>query len=107
VISYAVAQRTREFGVRMALGARGADVGRIVLRQCALLVAAGIGTGLLASLATTRLMSALLFGVAPSDPLTFGVVAGLLAATAIVASLVPVARAARVDPMEALRRESA
>jgi predicted permease len=107
VISYAVAQRTREFGVRMALGARGADVGRIVLRQAALLVGIGVGAGLLASIAVTRLMSALLFGVTASDPLTFGAVALLLAGVAILASLLPVVRAARVDPMEALRRESA
>jgi predicted permease len=107
VISYAVAQRTREFGVRMALGARGADVAGIVLRQAALLVGTGIAAGLLASFATTRLMAALLFGVAPADPLTFGAVALLLAGIAIIASLVPVTRAARVDPMEALRRESA
>jgi predicted permease len=107
VIAYAVAQRTREFGVRMALGARGVDIGRIVLRQAALLVGIGVGAGLLGAFATTRLMSALLFGVAPADPLTFIAVALLLAAIAIVASIVPVARATRVDPMEALRSESA
>jgi predicted permease len=106
VISYAVAQRTREFGVRMALGARGVDVAGIVLRQAALLVGIGVAAGLLASFATTRLMAALLFGVAPADPLTFAAVALLLAGIAIAASLVPVVRAARVDPMHALRRES-
>jgi predicted permease len=106
VISYAVAQRTREFGVRMALGARGTDVGRIVLRHAALLIGVGVAAGLLAAFATTRLMSALLYGVAPFDPLTFGAVALLLAGIAIAASLVPVARAARVDPMEALRSET-
>jgi predicted permease len=103
VISYTVAQRTREFGVRMALGARRADVGRLVLRQATLLVGVGVGVGLVASLAATRLMAALLFGVAATDPVTFVAVALILAAVAIVASLVPVMRATRVDPLEALR----
>jgi ABC-type antimicrobial peptide transport system permease subunit len=105
VISYAATQRTREFGVRMALGARAGDVGTLVLRHASLLVAIGIGVGLVASLALTRLMSAMLFGVAPTDPLTFASVAALLAVVAIVASLVPVARAARVDPLDALRAD--
>jgi predicted permease len=105
VIAYTVAQRTREFGVRMALGARRADVGRMVLLQAVTLVGIGVGAGLLAAFAATRLMSALLFGVAPSDPLTLVAVALLLAAVAVVATLVPVLRATRVDPQEALRWE--
>ncbi|CAN5728401.1 ABC transporter permease [soil metagenome] len=105
VISYTVALRTREFGVRMALGARRGDVGRLVLRQATLLVAIGVAAGLFASFAATRLMTALLFGVEPADPVTFGAVALLLAAVAIVASIIPVMRATRVDPLEALRWE--
>ncbi len=105
VIAYTVAQRTREFGVRMALGARATDVGSLVLRHAAMLVVIGLGVGVAAAFALTRLMSALLYGVAPSDPLTFGGVAALLALVALVASLVPVARASRVDPLEALRAE--
>jgi putative ABC transport system permease protein len=105
VISYAVAQRTREFGVRMALGARRADVGRLVLRHAAVLVAVGVAAGLIAAFGLTRLMSAMLFGVAPADPITFGSVAVVLGAVALVASLVPVMRATRVDPLEALRWE--
>lgn len=106
VIAYTVAQRTREFGVRMALGARGTDVGGLVLKQAALLVGTGLGAGLLGAAAATRLMRALLFGVAPSDPLTLASVAALLGIVALVAALVPVLRAARVDPMESLRWES-
>jgi predicted permease len=105
VISYAVAQRTREFGVRMALGARRGDVGRLVLHHAGVLVAIGVAAGLLAALGLTRLMSAMLFGVAPADPVTFGAVALVLAIVALVASLVPVLRATRVDPLEALRWE--
>ncbi len=105
VMSYTVAQRTREFGVRMALGARAADVGTLVLRHATLLVGIGLAAGLLAAFTLTRLMSALLYGVAPSDPLTFAGVAIVLALVAVVASLVPVARASRVDPLDALRTE--
>ncbi|HSK17675.1 MAG TPA: ABC transporter permease [Longimicrobiales bacterium] len=105
VTSYAVAQRTREFGVRMALGARSSDVGGLVLRQAAVLIAIGVVAGLLVSLAATRLMTALLFGVAPADPITFIAVALLMGVVATVASLVPVRRATRVDPLEALRSE--
>ncbi len=105
VVSYAVAQRTREFGVRMALGARRADVGSLVLSQAGVLVAVGIGVGIAASLAVTRLMEALLYGVAPTDPVTLAAVAAALATVALVASALPVMRATRVDPIEALRAE--
>lgn len=105
VMSYTVAQRTREFGVRIALGAQAADVGRLVLRHATLLVGIGLAAGLAAALALTRLMSALLYGVSASDMVTFGSVAVLLALVALVASLVPVVRAARVDPLDALRIE--
>jgi predicted permease len=105
VISYGVAQRTREFGVRMALGARRADVGRLVLRQATLLVLIGIAAGIAAAVAATRLMATLLYGVRPVDPLTFGAVSLLLAAVAVLASVIPTLRATRVDPQEALRWE--
>ena len=105
VISYIVAQRTREFGVRMALGARSADVGRLVLRQASLLVGLGLAIGLFAAAAATRAMSALLFGVKPLDPVTFGTVALGLAAVAFAAAWLPSWRATRVDPLEALRWE--
>ena len=105
VMSYTVAQRTREFGVRMALGAQATDVGGLVLRHATLLVGIGLALGLGAAFALTRLMSALLYGVAASDMMTFGTVAILLALVAIVASMVPVLRASRVDPLDALRVE--
>jgi len=105
VMSYTVAQRTREFGVRIALGAQATDVGGLVLRHATLLVGIGLAAGLAAALVLTRLMSALLYGVSSSDMATFGSVAVLLALVALVASLVPVIRAARVDPLDALRVE--
>jgi putative ABC transport system permease protein len=105
VISYSVTQRTHEIGLRMALGARQADVLRLVVGQGALLAGAGIAIGLLAGLAVTRTMAALLFGVQPHDPLTFGVVALMLALVTLLAAYIPARRAARVEPMTALRHE--
>ncbi len=102
VISYVVAQRTREIGVRMALGAEQADVSRMVLRQALVLAGAGVALGLAAAAALTRLMASLLYGVSPLDPLTFALVALALTAVALLASWVPARRAARVDPVEAL-----
>lgn len=105
VVSYTTAQRTREIGVRMALGARGADVRALVLRQAMLLAAAGVGLGLVAAFGLTRSMSALLFGVEAIDPLTYGAVALLLTAFALLSSYLPARRAARLDPNIALRQD--
>ncbi|KPJ75586.1 MAG: multidrug ABC transporter substrate-binding protein, partial [Gemmatimonas sp. SG8_23] len=105
VISYVVAQRTREIGVRMALGAEQATVRKMVLRQGAPLAAAGVLVGLVAAAGVTRLMAALLFGVEPIDPPTFAAVAIALTAIALFASWVPARRASSVDPVVALRFE--
>jgi putative ABC transport system permease protein len=105
VISYVVSQRTREIGVRMALGAARTDISRMVLREGAVITLVGIGVGLAAALALTRLMLALLFDVSPTDPTTFAVVPVMLAAVALLASWMPARRAAAVEPLEAIRYE--
>jgi ABC-type antimicrobial peptide transport system permease subunit len=105
VISYMVSLRTREIGVRMALGAQSTEVRRMVVRQGLVLAVIGVGIGLAGALALSRLISSLLYGIAPHDPLTLGVVAVGLLAVAAVASWLPAARAARIDPIEALRSE--
>jgi ABC-type antimicrobial peptide transport system permease subunit len=105
VISYTVSQRTREIGVRMALGAARRDVSRLVLGEGIVLAVLGVGLGLLGAFALTRLMSSLLFGVSPVDPLTYALVALALGGVALVASLAPAHRAAKLDPTEALRWE--
>jgi len=103
VIAYSVGQRTREFGIRMSLGARRLDVLRLVVRQGLLLAAIGIAVGLAGAFALTRLLSSLLYGVNATDPVTFAGVTGLLAAVAVAASFLPAWRATRVDPVIALR----
>ena len=105
VISYSVGQRTKEFGVRMALGAQPSDVLSIVLGRGMLLALAGIIIGLAGAFALTRFLSTLLFGIGPTDPITFGAVSLLLGAIAFLACLIPARRAAKVHPMVALRYE--
>jgi predicted permease len=105
VMAYTVSQRTREIGIRMALGAARSDVQRLVFGQATRLTVLGIGIGLAAAFALTRLMTGLLFGVRPDDPPTFGVVTLVLAASAVIAAWLPAARAVRVDPVVALRHE--
>ena len=105
VISFMVAQRTQEIGVRMALGATRGDVLKLVTASGARLIAIGAGAGLLAALLIARLMASLLFGIGPTDPLTFMTVVLVLVVVALVATWIPARAAARVDPLVALRYE--
>ncbi|MHC4107669.1 MAG: ABC transporter permease, partial [Planctomycetota bacterium] len=105
VVAFTASQRTREMGIRVALGAEPIDVVRLVIRQAVALVGVGAAIGVGLAFLATRPLSSLLFGIGASDPVTFGGVTLLLAAVALLASLVPALRAARVDPMVALRQE--
>jgi putative ABC transport system permease protein len=105
VISYLVTQRTNEIGIRMALGARPGEVRRMVVLQGVRLSALGLVVGFAGALGLTRLMQGMLFGTAPTDPLTFGIVVTFLAAIALLASYLPARRASRIDPASSLKAE--
>jgi ABC-type antimicrobial peptide transport system permease subunit len=105
VISFSVTQRIQEMGIRMALGASSADVLRLVLGQGLKLTLLGVAIGIAGALGLTHFLSSLLFGVKPTDPLTYASVSVLLIAVALLASFIPARRATRVDPMVALRYE--
>jgi putative ABC transport system permease protein len=105
VLSYAVSQRTREIGIRMALGAPGRTVVSLIVRQAMALVVSGVAAGTIAALFVSQTMTKMLFSVAPTDPMTFGGVAAVLVGVALFASYLPARRATRVDPIVALRAE--
>jgi len=104
-MSYSVSRRTNEIGIRMALGAKPRDVGRLIVGQGMAVAVGGAVVGLVGALGLTRLMSSLLYGVGASDPATFLVVSLLLGAVALAASYIPARRATRIDPLTALRCE--
>jgi len=103
VISFGVAQRTREIGIRVALGAQRGELLRMIVRQGLLLSLIGSAIGLVAALAATRVLRSLLFEVVPSDPLTFAAILALLALAVLAASWIPARRAATIHPSDALR----
>jgi ABC-type antimicrobial peptide transport system permease subunit len=105
VIAYSVSQRTREIGIRMALGAQQRELTKMFVRHGLTLACIGVVCGLIAAFALMRLLSSLLFHVSPVDPLTYGAVSLGLVAAAMLASYIPSRRAASIDPVEALRAE--
>jgi putative ABC transport system permease protein len=105
VISYAVAQRTHEIGIRVALGANARTIVALIMRQAVIVVVAGLVVGVIGSLVLTRLIANTLFGIEATDPLTFAAVSLLLLAAALVACIVPTWRALKVQPSEVLRHE--
>jgi putative ABC transport system permease protein len=105
VMAYTVRRRTRELGVRIALGASPGEVAAMVVRRGMLLVAIGISLGFIAALALTRILNTLLFGVSSLDPLTFLGVAAILGSVALAACCIPARRASRIDPIHALRQD--
>jgi len=105
VVAYTVGQRANEIGLRMALGANTADVLRLILRQGMALTGIGLAVGLVAAVAATRLVASMLFEVKPGDPATYAGVAALIAVVSLAASYIPARRAARVDPVSALRQD--
>jgi putative ABC transport system permease protein len=105
VMSYAIAQRVQEFGIRLALGATGADIVRLVAGYALRLTGAGIGLGMAGAWLGSSVLSGLLYGIRPTDPIVFASTTGLLAAIALSACAIPARRALRVDPITALRVE--
>jgi ABC-type antimicrobial peptide transport system permease subunit len=105
VIAYSVSQRTREIGIRLALGAQPATLQAMFVRHALALAGAGVALGLLAATGLSRLMSSLLYGVSPLDPMTFAAVPLVLVAATMLASYLPARRAAVVDPVDALKAE--